>query len=134
VPSQPAIILFDGVCNLCNGFVQFLLPRDRHGKFRFGSLQSESARQLLKDSGLNPATLSTVVLVEGSQVYTESTAVLRIVRKLGAGWPLLFAFIVIPPFLRNAIYRFIAGHRYRLFGKREQCMLPSPEWQDRFID
>lgn len=133
VPDSSAIILFDGVCNLCNGFVQFVIARDPLGRFRFCSLQSDTARALLRKTTVDASALSTVVLLEQDQVYTESTAVLRIARKLGRGWPALYVFILIPAFIRNAAYRWVARTRYRLFGKRAECMIPKADWQDRFL-
>jgi predicted DCC family thiol-disulfide oxidoreductase YuxK len=128
------IILFDGVCNLCNGSVDFIIRRDRCGIFRFASLQSAAGRALLQQHGLPPDTLDSVVLVDEAGVHARSTAALRIARKLGAAWPLAYAFIVVPRPLRDALYDFIAHRRYRWFGKRETCRLPSPAERDRFLD
>lgn len=133
VPDSSVIILFDGICNLCNGFVQFVIARDPLGRFRFCSLQSDTAKALLRKTSVDASALSTVVLLEQDQVYTESTAVLRIARKLGGGWPALFVFILIPAFIRNGVYRWVARRRYRLFGKRAECMIPQADWQDRFL-
>jgi predicted DCC family thiol-disulfide oxidoreductase YuxK len=124
------IILFDGVCNLCNGFVQFVLERDGAGRFRFASLQSEAARRVLK--GEPPA--ETIVLLERGRTYLKSAAALRIARGLRFPWPILYAFVVIPRPLRDVIYDWVARHRYAWFGKRESCMLPSPQMRGRFLD
>jgi len=133
VSEATAIILFDGVCNLCNGFVQFIIPRDPHGRFRFCSLQSETAKAMLSETNVDPSALSTVVLFEEHHVYTESTAILLIARRLGGPWVLMYALIIIPPLIRNAMYRWVARNRYRIFGKRNECMVPSAQWQDRFL-
>ena len=127
------IILFDGVCNLCNGFVQFILKRDAKDVFRFGSLQSEKAQNLLKHKAPKALDLSTVVLIDGDKVATESDAVLLIAKKLGGVWSLCYVFIILPKFLRDAVYRFVAKHRYHIFGQRDSCMIPTPEIQKKFI-
>ena len=125
-----SIVLFDGVCNLCNGLVQYILPRDRLGRFRFASLQSDAAGRLL--NGDVPA--ETVVLIEEGKTFVKSTAALRIVRHLSLPWPILYAFIVVPRGLRDIVYDWVARHRYGWFGKRDACMLPSPHWRGRFLD
>lgn len=127
-------LLFDGVCNLCSGSVQFILKRDRQGRFRFASLQSEVGRRLMTEHGLDPDALSSVVLIEDGRAYQESTAALRIARHLPGAWKLLRAFLVIPRPLRDAAYRLIARNRYRWFGKTESCWLPTPELRARFLD
>jgi predicted DCC family thiol-disulfide oxidoreductase YuxK len=131
--SNP-ILLFDGVCNLCNGYVQFVLERDNSERLRFGSLQSEAAGELLKQNDLPTDYTDSLVLIEGSDYYTESSAVLRICTYLGGVYRLFSAFSVVPKFIRDAIYRFIAERRYEWFGKRKQCMVPPPGVQSRFID
>ncbi|MBK0404788.1 thiol-disulfide oxidoreductase DCC family protein [Adhaeribacter sp. BT258] len=130
---QHAIIFFDGVCNLCNGFVQFVIERDPEGYFQFASLQSEAAQPYLKKFQLDENALSSVVLVENGKCYTQSSAALRILKKLSGGWPLLFAGILIPRFLRDGLYNFIARNRYRWFGKQESCWLPTPALKQRFL-
>lgn len=124
------IVLFDGVCNLCNGAVQFILARDPQARFRFASLQSDVARRLLK--GEVPA--ETMVLIEAGKVHTKSDAALRIARCLRAPWPLLYAFVAIPRGLRNMVYDWVACHRYAWFGKRDACMLPTPQMRGRFLE
>lgn len=128
-----AVVLFDGVCNLCNASVAFILRRDRRAYFRFASLQSEAAKGLLQGHSLETG-LDSIVLVEDGQCFTKSTAALRIARRLGGLWPLLYAFIVLPRWIRNPIYDWVARNRYRWFGRRESCMLPSPEWKNRFLE
>lgn len=124
------IVLFDGVCNLCNGAVQFIIARDKHQGFRFASLQSAFGQQYQQQVG----EVDSILLVEEGQVYQKSTAALRIARKLNGLWPILFVFIIIPPFLRDFIYDIIARNRYRWFGKKESCWLPTPDLKTRFID
>jgi predicted DCC family thiol-disulfide oxidoreductase YuxK len=123
-------VLFDGVCNLCNGAVRFILARDPAARFQFASLQSEAARRLLGEN----APEETIVLREGGKIYSQSTAALRIARELRFPWPLLYAFIVVPRPLRDAIYDWVARHRYQWFGKREVCMVPMPEVRGRFLE
>ena len=130
----PAVILFDGVCNLCNGFVQFVINRDPTGRFHFTSLQSEAGRKLLATYGLPPVIEpETVILIENGQVYTHSTAALRILRQLSGLWPWLYAAIVVPRPARDWVYRFVARHRYQWFGHRDACMLPTPALRQRFL-
>ena len=126
------IILFDGVCNLCNGFIQFIITRDKDNLFRFGSLQSDAVEKILAKLATDKEYLSTVILVDGDSFYTESDAILRIVRHL-KWWRWSYGFIILPRFLRDAVYRFISRHRYQVFGKRESCMVPTPELLDRFL-
>jgi len=133
-PSTSAIVLFDGVCNVCNGAVQFIIRRDPAGRFRFASLQSEIGRELLQRHGLPADRIDTLVLIEDGRSYARSTAILRVIRRLKGPWPLLYAGIVIPRPLRDGLYRFIAANRYRWFGQRESCMLPTPDIRRRFLE
>lgn len=128
-----SVLLFDGVCNLCNSSVQFILARDPKAKFRFASLQSDEGQELLQAFEDRPSDLSSVVLIEDGQLYARSDAALRVARQLSGGWPLLYAFIVLPRALRDAVYNWIARNRYRWFGKRDSCMIPSPELRSRFL-
>jgi predicted DCC family thiol-disulfide oxidoreductase YuxK len=131
--AEKAIILFDGVCNLCNGSVKFIISRDKNNHFLFCSFQSEPAGTMLRQHNYSATGLSTVVLIEGNALYTKSTAALRIARKLGGLWGLLYAFIIVPSFIRDPLYQLVAVNRYSIFGRRETCMIPRPEWKDRFI-
>jgi len=128
--SEPQVVLFDGVCNLCNGAVRFILARDPAGRFRFASLQSEFARRLLREDGR----VETIVLLEAGKSYFRSTAALRIARGLRFPWPLLYAFVAVPRPLRDLAYDWVARHRYAWFGKRETCLVPTPEMRGRFLD
>lgn len=126
------IVFFDGVCNLCNQFVDWLLSRDRHGLLRFGSLQGKAARDLL---GGEADALASIVVVRDGQIYRESDAVLIIGQTLGGVYAVLaHLFKWTPRWLRDSIYRFIGQRRYRLFGKRETCRIPTPEERARFLD
>lgn len=131
--SEHPILLFDGVCNLCNSSVQFIVKRDKDATFRFASLQSEEAQELLDAFDDKPGDLSSVILVEDSKLYARSTAALRIARRLGGAWPLLYGFIIIPQPIRDGVYNWIARNRYRWFGKKDQCMIPSPDLKSRFL-
>lgn len=129
--AQP-VILFDGVCNLCNRFVQFVIRHDKKKQFRFAALQSATGRSLLQRPTENIP--DSVVLVDNGKEYKESAAALHVFKKLDGLWPLLYVFIIIPPFARNAVYQLIARNRYRIFGRSTECMLPSPDLKDRFLE
>ena len=130
--QKHSIILFDGECNLCNGFVQFIIKRDKKQHFVFGSLQSEAVKNLLKQYHFTYDSLSTVVLLENDFLYVQSTAVLKILKQL-PGWSVLYGFIIFPGFLRDGFYTLVAKYRYKLFGKRKTCIVPTPELETRFI-
>ena len=127
------IILFDGVCNLCNSSVQFVIKHDRKAVFKFASLQSEAGQKLLTKYGLATNEFNSFVLIEDNKVYLKSTAALRVARKLDMLLSLLYLFIIIPPFIRDAFYNYISQHRYKWFGKRDECWLPTPELSERFL-
>ncbi|MCM3700277.1 thiol-disulfide oxidoreductase DCC family protein [Paenibacillus macerans] len=127
-----AVVLFDGVCNFCNGSVQFIIRRDRAGYFRFASLQSDAAKSLLSERVEAP-NLDSIILIENGRIFTESTAVLRIARKLDGIWKAAALFLIVPKPVRNWAYRLFARNRYRWFGKRNECMLPTPEQRQRFL-
>lgn len=131
--DQPAIVLFDGICNLCNGAVNFVIDRDPKKKFVFAALQSSAAQKLLKQYQLPSSDFKSIVLIKQGVVFDRSNAILEIVRGLGSGWPILFVFKVVPKFLRDAAYRLIARHRYRLFGKKDHCRVPTPDLLSRFL-
>lgn len=133
IPRDKPILLFDGVCNLCNGFVQFVIQRDPQAKFRFTALQSAVGQQLLQEARMPTEELSTVVLWENGTFYTHSDVPLRVARRLGGWWVLWTGFTIIPKVLRDAIYNWIARNRYRWFGKKESCMIPTPELRARFL-
>jgi predicted DCC family thiol-disulfide oxidoreductase YuxK len=129
-----ALVLFDGVCNLCNGTVNFIIDRDPAGYFRFAPLQSAVAQEHLSGTAAASADLDTIVLIEDGSAYVRSTAALRIARRLTAPWPLLYLFVAVPRPLRDAVYRLVAANRYDWFGKRDECRLPTPGLRERFLD
>ncbi len=131
--EDPAVVLFDGVCNLCNGAVNFVIDRDPDGYFRFAPLQSDVGEEILADTDAADVSLDTIVLVEDGEAYDRSTAALRIARHLTGPWPLLYAFIVVPRPIRDAVYNWVAAHRYDWFGQRDQCRMPTPARKDRFL-
>jgi predicted DCC family thiol-disulfide oxidoreductase YuxK len=132
-PEAHPIILFDGVCNLCAWAVRFIIERDPRAVFRFTSLQSDIGQQLLIDHQLDPQNMDSFILIEDGAAHQQSTAALKVARHLSGAWPLLHAFIVLPTFLRDPLYRLIARNRYRWFGKEETCMVPTPELRARFL-
>ena len=127
------LLLFDGVCNLCNGVVQFVIRHDRVGRFRFAALQSAAGQATLRRFGLPTQEFDSFVYVKDGQCYTESTAALHVARDMGGGWQLLYGLMVFPRFVRDAVYRWVARNRYRFFGKRDACMIPTPELKARFL-
>jgi|ERR1051326_2349917 predicted DCC family thiol-disulfide oxidoreductase YuxK len=131
---MPAVVLFDGICNFCDWSVDFVIDRDPAGYFRFAALQSNAARPLLARCGLPAEHLGNIVLFEDGVCYGRSTAALRIVRRLSAPWPLLYALIIVPRPLRDALYDWFGRNRYRWFGKRDVCRAPSPETRERFLE
>jgi len=122
------------VCNLCSRSVQFILKRDRRGIFRFASLQSPTGQSFLQRSGLPTDVLNSFVLLDNNKTYTRSSGALRVVKKLGFPWSILYIFWIIPRPVRDRIYDWVARNRYRWFGKKETCWLPRPEWKERFLD
>lgn len=132
--ARTILVLFDGVCNLCNGSVRFLLRRDRRKRFRFAALQSATGQAALRQHSLSATQFATIVVIENGRAHTESSAALLLAQRLPWPWPLLAAFTIVPRPLRDAVYAWVSRNRYRWFGRRESCMLPSPEFADRFLD
>ncbi len=130
--SKP-IILFDGICNLCDGAVQFVIKHDREGKFLFAALQSEAGQALLKEYGLPGENFNSFILLQDEKIYNKSTAALKVVRQIKGAWSCLYIFIIVPTFIRDAVYNWIAQNRYKWFGKKDRCMMPTPELQARFL-
>lgn len=128
------MILFDGVCNLCNGFVRFVIARDPGARFAFASLQSAAAAALLNGRLAPGPQPDSVLLLQGNHLYTESDAALRVARGLAFPWNLAYAFVIVPRPLRDVIYRWVARNRYRWFGRRDVCMVPTPDLRVRFLD
>jgi predicted DCC family thiol-disulfide oxidoreductase YuxK len=131
--SHP-VVLFDGVCNLCNHSVQFIIKKDKKKQFLFASLQGKAGKKVLEKFNLPADNFNSFILVEGDQVYTRSTGVLKMLRRLGGGWKLFYGFIIVPKFIRNAVYNWIAKNRYKWYGKRDECMVPTPELRERFLE
>ena len=127
------IILFDGICNLCNSAVNFIIKRNKKSRIQFAALQTNSGKQLLEQFNLPTQSINSLILIEKGIVYTQSTAVLKICKHLNGLWPVLYGLIIVPKFIRNGIYQLIATNRYQWFGKQEKCMVPSPELSDRFL-
>lgn len=133
-PTPSLIILFDGTCNLCNSSVQFIIKHNSKNNCRFASLQSHTGTALLQQYNLQQPALKSIVLIQDQQAYTQSTAVLKIAKQLNSLWSFGYYCIIIPPFIRNAIYSFIANHRYQWFGKQKECMMPTKELRSRFLE
>ena len=131
--SEAPVILFDGVCNLCNGLVNFVIPRDPKAKFRFAALQWESGQKLLNKFHLPTDDFNTFILVEGDPYYKKSTAALRVLKDLGGAWSIFYMFILVPSPIRNFVYNIIAGNRCRWFGKKDQCLIPTADIKNRFL-
>lgn len=127
------IILFDGVCNLCNSFVQRVIKNDSKNKFKFASLQSEFGQNFLKNHKIDQQDFKTLILIEGEQFYVKSTAALRIGRELNGIYKVSAILILIPKPIRDFFYHIVSKKRYNWFGKRESCWLPTPELKNKFI-
>jgi len=138
-----AVVLFDGVCNFCDASVNFIIEHDREGYFRFAPLQSEAGRKLASEHGLSSEIageprddlipIDSVILIEDAKAYTHSSAALRIVRQLGRPWSWLYGLIIVPSPVRDFFYRLFARYRYRMFGRKDECILPSPDVRARFL-
>ena len=140
-----AVVLFDGVCNFCDASVNFIIDHDKAGYFKFAPLQSDEGRRLANEYGSESETtkqddstsdlipIDSVILIEDGKAYTHSSAALKIVRRLGAPWSWLYALIIVPRPVRDWGYRLFARYRYRLFGRKDQCMIPTPEVRARFL-
>jgi predicted DCC family thiol-disulfide oxidoreductase YuxK len=134
IPTDKNIVLFDGVCNLCNASVRFIIKRDRKNLFYFASLQGAAGQELLRNLNLETDQFNSFVLIEKSKVFVRSEAVLRVLKILGGSWKFLYAFIILPKFIRDGIYNLIAKNRYKWFGKKEKCPVPLPEWKAKFLE
>ena len=131
--EQP-IVLFDGVCNLCNSAVHFIIRNDRKNVFMFTSLQSEAGQKLLAQYNFPLDELNSFILIENNKAYTRSTGALKVAKKLNGLWPWLYSFIIIPKILRDSIYDMVGNNRYKWFGKKDACMIPTPELKARFLN
>lgn len=131
--ESESVVLFDGVCNLCNSIVNFLIDADRRQCLKFASLQSATGQQILERFGMDTTDFDTFVFYHKGRAYTRSRAALEVARLLGGIWQLAYVGILIPPALRDGIYRWVSQNRYRWFGKRETCRIPTPELKARFL-
>ena len=132
--KEEPLLLFDGVCNLCSSSVQFVLKRNRKGNVRFASLQSDFGKEVLNKSNLPHTYLNSLVLIENGKTYVKSEAALQLAKHLDGIWKMGSVFLLIPKFIRNPIYDWIARNRYAWFGKKETCWIPEQKWNDRFLD
>lgn len=128
------VVFFDGVCNLCNSTVQFIIRHDRNRIFLFCSLQSKKTEEIFNKLNFNFSKPETIILLDRNKLYSGSTAILKILRKMNCPYQIFFILIIIPKPFREIVYRYIAKRRYKWFGKRENCMLPDDELKNRFID
>lgn len=128
------IVFFDGVCNLCNRSVDFILKRDSKKIFRFVSLQSKIANDLLEMEGVYAQNMRTIILLKNGKIFYRSSAILEIVRQLTAPWPLLYVFKLVPRFVRDGLYNLVSKNRYSWFGKRDTCRVPSIDERARFLE
>jgi predicted DCC family thiol-disulfide oxidoreductase YuxK len=128
-----AIVLFDGVCNFCNASVNFVIERDKSGYFKFAPLQSEIGEELVAKHGIDTADTDSVIVVENDRAYTHSSGALRIAKQLDGIWSWTYALIIVPKPIRDLAYRVFAKYRYRLFGRQDACMMPTPEIRARFL-
>jgi predicted DCC family thiol-disulfide oxidoreductase YuxK len=131
-PDKP-LILFDGVCNLCNGSVQFVIKHDKESKFLFASLQSDKGQEILKHLGLKTDNFDSFILLDKGKIYTKSSGVLKEAAILGGWFKIFTIFYLVPTFIRDLFYSFVAKNRYRFFGKKDSCMIPTPELKARFL-
>lgn len=131
--NHSSIILFDGVCNLCNASVQFVIKHDTDARFSFASLQSDSGQKLLEQYHLQQTDFNSFVLIENQRVYTKSTAALMVAKRLNGLIKLFYGFIIVPVFIRDAVYSLVAKNRYKWFGKKDSCMIPTPALQSKFL-
>ncbi len=133
--SGHTLILFDGVCNLCESTVRFIIRRDKNARFRFASLQSAAAKKLMSDCQYADYELSSVLMIEDGRLYRKSQAGLQIVKRLDGAWPLLYYFFFwVPQFIANPIYDFVGNRRYKWFGQKEECWIPTEDLRRRFVD
>lgn len=131
--DKEAIILFDGVCNFCNDSVNFIIERDSKRYFKFAPLQTEFSDRLLEMHGMDSTKTDSIILIENEQVFTRSTAVLKIASSLDGIWSVFYIFIITPSPIRDLFYALLAKYRYKLFGKKDTCMIPTPEVRERFL-
>ncbi|WP_417360352.1 thiol-disulfide oxidoreductase DCC family protein [Galbibacter sp.] len=134
--NDKKIVLFDGICNLCTGTVQFIIKRDRKDLFRFASLQSEIGKQLMEERNIDPESNNSIIVIEPQVAYyVKSSAAIEIAKELGGLWPTIQVFsYILPEGIRDSIYELIAKNRYKWFGKKDSCMIPTPALESKFLD
>jgi predicted DCC family thiol-disulfide oxidoreductase YuxK len=133
IMKKNALIFFDGVCNFCNSSVYFIIKRDKKNYFKFSPLQSEYSKNILLLNNLKSENFESIILYDNNRLYQKSTAVLMIARHLRCLWKLFYVFIIIPPFIRDFFYDIIAKNRYKWFGSKESCMIPTAEIKEKFL-
>ena len=133
LPKDKKVILFDGVCNLCNSSIIFVIKHDPKDLFRFAPLQSDLGQELIKKHHIDATKVDSIILVDQEKAYVKSSAALRIARHLSGGYSLLSIFLIFPAFLRNVVYDYIARNRYKWYGKKDSCMIPTPELKAKFL-
>lgn len=131
--QQKNVVLFDGVCNLCNDAVNFLIDEDKNNRLHFASLQSEFGQAVLRDFSMQTDDFDTFVFIHQGKLFIRSTGALEVMRVLGGKWSMLYVFKLVPTFLRDAMYKFISKNRYRWFGKQNACRMPTPELKAKFL-
>jgi predicted DCC family thiol-disulfide oxidoreductase YuxK len=131
--KEHPLILFDGICNFCNSAVNFVIKKDKDAVIHFAPLQSPKGRLYLKQYNYPVNHLNSFLFIEENKVYTKSTAALKVCRHLKGLWPLCYGFIIVPKFIRDGIYSWVAKNRYKWFGVRQECMMPTPEVRSRFV-
>ena len=131
--SKYDIILFDGVCNLCNSSVNFVIRHDKKNQFKFAALQSDIGEKLGEEYGIDPMKTDSILFISNNKHFIKSTAALKIARRLSGGYPLFYGLMIIPTFLRNWVYDYIAKNRYKWYGKKESCMIPAKELKSKFL-
>ncbi|MBA3972285.1 MAG: DUF393 domain-containing protein [Bacteroidetes bacterium] len=131
--ENKSIVLFDGVCNFCDNSINRIIRHDKKNRFSFAPLQSDIGKKLARQYGINTEKIDSIILIENGKAYTKSTAILRISKHLNMLYPLMYGFMIFPSFLRNSVYDVIAKNRYKWFGKKETCMIPTAEVRSKFI-
>lgn len=134
VEQGGAIIVFDGVCVICNGWVDFLLKHDMHGRYRFAAMQTPAGRALLTQHGLDPDDPVSFLLLDEAGAHTDTDAILRVLSGLGGAWRIAALGVWVPRFIRDPLYRMLARNRYRWFGRHDACRMPDPTQRERFIE
>lgn len=133
LPNDTSIILFDGICNFCNSSVNKIIKHDKKNQFKFAALQSETGKKLVEKHSIDSTKIDSIILIENDAVFIKSTAILKISKQMSGLYPLAFGFIIIPAFIRDIVYDFVARNRYKWFGKKDSCMIPTAEVKEKFI-